>query len=611
LILKLLQRDPCQRFQSATELRVELVKLQGSGLLRSKWILKLGMGVGLLLILSLIVWFGPQRLKSPGGLGYARLTNFPDSVHSPALSKDGKLLSFVRGPITFLGGPGQIYLKILPDGQPVALTHDNEMKMAPVFAPDGAQIVYTNGFNDSFGVPLAGGQPSLVMRNAACLRWVGPGKVIFSEITSGFHMGLTTSTENRGEPRQVYFPESRQGMVHFSEPSPDRKWVLAVEMLNAVWQRCRLVPFDGSSTGRQVGPDRGLCTAAAWSPDGRWMYFTVETDSESQLWRQRFPNGVAEQITFGPNQHWGVAAEADGKSLITAAGNTQSTVWYHDEGGERPLSGEGYAYRPLVAPDGRRVFYLVRRGAKGAIWTGELWATELVSGRNERVLPEFLVQSYHASADGKYVVVDRFDALGHSSIWVAAIDRSQPPRRLTRVSAVQEQRPFFGISGDIYFTQQDLHGRMLYRIRADGSDGQRLSSEPDSHLVNISPDEKWAVLWANGNVVLLPLQGGAPRPLCDCSAGPIFQDSPRVSWSGDGKTLFVNAGGSMAGLGTTVVPWRGVDVLPSGNMSPAGLRSLPGARQIKETSISPGSTSARYAFVRQVEQSNLYRIRIP
>jgi len=84
-----------------------------------------------------------------------------------------------------------------------------------------------------------------------------------------------------------------------------------------------------------------------------------------------------------------------------------------------------------------------------------------------------------------------------------------------------------------------------------------------------------------------------------------------VAYLGDSKSLFVSAGGAMTGLGTTVNPWRGVDVLPSSIMSPAELRRLPGARQTKETSIAPGSTSARYAFVRRAEQSNLYRIRLP
>ena len=403
-------------------------------------------------------------------------------------------------------------------------------------------------------------------------------------------MGLVTATESRGEPRKVYFPESNQGMVHFSEPSPDGRWVLAVEMLRAVWQPCRLVPFDGSSAGKQVGPARGLCTAAAWSPDGRRMYFAAEVDGESHLWRQRFPDGPAEQITSGLNQEWGVAADPDGRSLITAAGNTQSTVWYHDESGDRPLSVEGYAYRPLVSPDGSRVFYLVRRGAKGALWIGELWAAELSSGRNERVLPDFLVQNYHVSRDGRYIVVDRLERSGRSNIWVAAIDRSQPPRKLTPDGDGDEQRPFFGASAR-----------------------RSLSSESDAYLVNILPDEKWAVTWeGGGGVAFWPLAGGSPQPLCACSAGPIFQDSPRVSWSGDGKFLFVNFGGAMTGLGTTVVPWRGVEALPSGvTMSPADLRKIPGARQIRETSIAPGPTVAWYAFARQAEQSNLYRIRLP
>ena len=67
----------------------------------------------------------------------------------------------------------------------------------------------------------------------------------------------------------------------------------------------------------------------------------------------------------------------------------------------------------------------------------------------------------------------------------------------------------------------------------------------------------------------------------------------------------------MVGLGTTVVPWRGVEALPAAGMSPADLRRLPGARQIRETSIAPGPTGATYAFTRQAEQSNLRRIRLP
>ena len=46
---------------------------------------------------------------------YTQLTNFADSATSPALSPDGRMLTFIRGESTFIG-PGQIYVKLLPDG---------------------------------------------------------------------------------------------------------------------------------------------------------------------------------------------------------------------------------------------------------------------------------------------------------------------------------------------------------------------------------------------------------------------------------------------------------------------------------------------------------------
>src|SRR5581483_4926650 len=74
---------------------------------------------------------GPVR---PAELSqWVKLTDFPDSVSQPALSPDGRMLTFVRGPATF-SGPGQIYVKLLPNGDPVQLTDDNSNKMSPVFS---------------------------------------------------------------------------------------------------------------------------------------------------------------------------------------------------------------------------------------------------------------------------------------------------------------------------------------------------------------------------------------------------------------------------------------------------------------------------------------------
>src|SRR5205814_233581 len=93
-------------------------------------------------VTALIIIVRLQGPLSPSLLEYTPLTNFADSATSPALSPDGRILAFMRSEYTF-GGPGQIYVKSLPDGKPVQLTHDDFNKRgSPKFSPDGTLIAY-------------------------------------------------------------------------------------------------------------------------------------------------------------------------------------------------------------------------------------------------------------------------------------------------------------------------------------------------------------------------------------------------------------------------------------------------------------------------------------
>ena len=265
------------------------------------------------------------------------------------------MVTFLRGGNPFLTTE-QVYVKLLPDGQSTQLTNDPSPKYNPVFTPDGSRVAYTSlsradGVWNTWTAPVTGGPPTRLMRNAAGLRWIGNGRILFSEIMTGTptHMGIVTSTESRAAEREIYFPENERAMAHYSFLSPDQKSILAVEM-NPIWQPCRLLPMDastssGGTAGRQIGPP-GPCTAAAWSPDGKWMYFIAEINGANHIWRQRFPDGTPEQITVGPGEQQGLALAPDRKSLITSVGIRKSSVWMHDARGEHPLSPEGSAKSP-------------------------------------------------------------------------------------------------------------------------------------------------------------------------------------------------------------------------------------------------------------------------
>src|SRR5579872_877585 len=87
------------------------------------------------------------------------------------------------------GGPGQIYVKLLPDGEPVQLTHDDMFKRgSPKFSLDGARLAYAvlkveSGW-DAWVVPVLGGQPRPLLTNASGLTWIesgpGPSRLLFS-----------------------------------------------------------------------------------------------------------------------------------------------------------------------------------------------------------------------------------------------------------------------------------------------------------------------------------------------------------------------------------------------------------------------------------------------
>ena len=140
------------------------------------------------------------RRAQPPATQYIQLTNYADSASSPAVSPDGRMLAFIRGDNTFYG-PGEIYLKLLPDGESFQLTHDGLSKMSPIFSADGTRIAYTTvqrGVWDTWTVPVPGGSPQRMLPNASGLTWIGRQQVMFSELTGGIHMKIVTAARKQG-----------------------------------------------------------------------------------------------------------------------------------------------------------------------------------------------------------------------------------------------------------------------------------------------------------------------------------------------------------------------------------------------------------------------------
>jgi Tol biopolymer transport system component len=628
IVSKALEKDRKLRYQSAAEMRADLQRLKrdtesgkavaatASG--KRAWFRGVMAATAVALLAAMATLFYLRRAgpaQTDAGK-WEQLTSFTDSAVYPALSPDGRMLAFLRGPSTFIG-PGNVYVKMLPSGEPVQLTRDKTTKLSPAFSPDGSRIAYSIVDPwDIWEVGALGGKPRPMMKNASSLTWIAGGEnLLFSEIKSGLHMSVVTSDEGRGQSRDVYVPAGERSMAHHSRLSPDGRWVLVV-MMNSLGKlvQCHVVPFDGSGPERLVGPKDATCTTAVWSPDGKWMYLSAAPEGQFHIWRQRFPDGTPEQITSGPTEEEGIAMASDGKSFITSVGTTDSSIWLHDTKGDQQLTTEGDTFRTTFSSDGRRLYYLKSSRPSGQ---AELWDMDLASGQSESLLPGYGVEvglapkNYAISGDGKRIVFGTRDEKWISHLLLAPAGRRTSPQRLD--SPGNEDSPLFLPNGDLIYRANRDGKNYLYSKKQDGTGEKKIMEEPILEFEALSPDGKWAIVALSNKdeehpyrIMAYPIaEEGRPVVLCRTIC--------IVDWDLSGRYMLIRFQGGRDPNTYFVATENGraVPKFPVGGVANGqelrALEHVTVVPEIVESAMSPEVYSYSRASIRR----NLYRIPIP
>jgi TolB protein len=125
----------------------------------------------------------------------------------------------------------------------------------------------------------------------------------------------------------------------------------------------REVPLTRSASHKYQG---------AWSPDGRWIAFSANTEATVHVWRIPAAGGREEQLTTGAERHVHMFYSPDGKWLYVQPSHKNIQRMPANGGPLRPVtrfprSSDLFLEEPTIAPDGGYLVYNRARGGS-SLW---------------------------------------------------------------------------------------------------------------------------------------------------------------------------------------------------------------------------------------------------
>jgi Tol biopolymer transport system component len=526
LVRMLLAKDPDERVQAAHDvvLRLREIAEEGGGAraavaLRTRRRRKAVAGT--LSVVTLVLaaaalwrWTHPSApLPAPTVVPLTTLTGVEVF---PAFSPDGEQVAFMWGGEE--SDNGDIYLTMVGSAEVRRLTTDPAPEIAPSWSPDGRQIAFTCGRPGSTGIEL------------------GPMTICLVSPLGGSVRRLSD------------FP-----VPPFPAPSwsPDGRWLAVARAPSPAepgLEGLYLVPVQGGEPRRLVLPEGARRShAPSFAPDGRHLaYLSYAPGASSlevvELSADYEPMGSPRRLTPPPTfVNSAPAWTRDGGSVVyVAVARGARELWRVGIAGDRPperieIAGHE-VWQPAAAASRDRLVF-VRTLHNAAIYRFGM-------GRpSEPILQSSFGFDFHPdlSPDGRRMAFESGRSGQGNAIWLAEADGSHPSR-LTRGPGLHQGSPCWSPDGGrIAFDSRGADGHLdIWTIGADGSSLRQLTRDPGEEAVaSWSRDGRLvyftAVRTASGEsgpeVWRVPAGGGPEERVTDHGGW-------RVQESLDGQTLF-------------------------------------------------------------------------
>jgi eukaryotic-like serine/threonine-protein kinase len=463
VVHRCLEKNPEQRFQSASDLAFALEALSTSGSApaaplgqrrSSRWPrAAIAAGVVVALAAWLIAWWRTPPAV-PVVESVTQLTN--DGEPKPGyvfLFSDGSRIYFTEG------SPGSWKTaQVSVNGGPTSLI-DSKLANAGItgMAPDGsALLVVDHGSNvpghPVWSIPLPAGAPrrlgNLEVRGAT---YLPDGRIVFTKGTDLFvsdHDGLN--------PRKLL---SLPGEVFVPHVSPDGQRIVFSLLVNDIASLVE-VAVDGTGLRTLVPGPRASC--GLWTPDGKYLLYAAQSENSKDIWALPLSTKLFHRpqqpirLTNGPLLYENVGTSRDGKHLFAVGTRQRGELVRYDMQSQQfvPFLSGISAVEPTFSGDGKWVAY-------ASYPDGNLWRSRS-DGSEEKQLTydPMVLPRPRISPDGTKVAftVNQKEAYRPQS-FVIDTNGAFPPRAIATGNASWSAAVSWSPDGNLLLVESGIRGK--------------------------------------------------------------------------------------------------------------------------------------------------------